>query len=75
MSLELRVNGVQVAMSSQVGSVDVSNAGAHVGIGSYISNSGQNLDGDIAEMIAIKGPVSQNDLTTLEMTLKSKYSL
>ena len=74
-TLEIRVNGSPIASVAENGSVDVSNPGADVGIGSYATNSGENLDGDVAELVAVAGPMSAADLATLEGGLVSKYAL
>ena len=71
-TLELRVNGSQVGSSSQMGNVDVSAANNPVYIGDYQQQTP--LDGDIAELVAVKG-ISSQDLQSLEAFLKSKYNL
>lgn len=71
-TLEVRVNGSQVANSSQMGNIDVSAANNPVYIGDYQQQVP--LDGDIAELVAVKG-ISSQDLQSLEAFLKSKYNL
>lgn len=73
-TLSLRVNGNETATKTvQAMNVD------EVGIGARIGASGDatiaRLDGDIAEMIAVKGPISATDLATLESYLTAKYGL
>jgi hypothetical protein len=68
----LRVNGSQVASSTS--SVDVSESGNAVEIG-YMTSGFAALDGDIAEVIAVKGTLASGDRTTIESYLQSKYGL
>ncbi len=72
-SLELRVNGMQVTAQNQSSMIDVSASGVDVAIGQYMMSG--LMDGDIAEMIAVKGSISNGDLAGLESYLKSKYNL
>ncbi len=53
--------------------VDVSASGIDVNIGQW--NNGSLMNGDIAEMVAVKGSISNGDLSSLESYLKSKYNL
>ncbi len=69
----LRVNGTQVASGSS--SVDVSESGVEVDIGFMASASAAALDGDIAEVLAVKGTLSSSDLANIESYLASKYGL
>ncbi len=72
----LRVNGTQVASGSS--SVDVSESGVDVFIGSGFASTKTllaSLDGDIAEIIAVKGTLGGADLSTIETYLKTKYGL
>jgi hypothetical protein len=69
----LRVNGSQVASSSS--SVDVSESGIEVDIGCMSSVDEAALDGDIAEIIAVKGTLSSSDRQDIESYLTSKYAL
>ncbi len=69
----LRVNGTQVA--SGTSTVDVTESGSVVNIGIISSGNAAALDGDIAEMIAVKGTLSSSDLSNIEAYLKSKYAL
>jgi hypothetical protein len=72
-TLELRVNGAVVASQAQSGTVDVSASGIDAVIGDFQSNIP--LDGDIAEIVGVKGATSSQDLSSLEAFLKAKYSL
>lgn len=75
--ITLRVNGSQVGTLNESAPVDVSAAATDVLIGAF--PQGKNtlgaLDGDIAEMIAVKGSISSNDLASVESYFKSKYAL
>jgi hypothetical protein len=73
-TLELRVNGSQVASQAQSGTVDVSASG----VDAVIGDDGMGdipLDGDIAEVVGVKGATSSQDLSSLEAFLKAKYNL
>lgn len=72
-NLELRANGAQILSQAQSGNVDVSASGTGVIIGDY--NQQLPLDGDIAEIVAVKGSISAQDLTALEAYFKAKYNL
>ncbi len=69
----LRVNGTQVASASS--SVDVSESGQEIDIGYMAASAVAPLDGDIAEMIVVKGTLSSSDLSNIESYLTSKYGL
>jgi len=72
--LELRVNASSVA--TQTGTAtDVSASGTPALIGAIGNGVYYRLAGDISEMIAVKGPISDPDLTSLEAYLKGKYGL
>lgn len=72
--LALRVNGVQAATATVPSmNVDETAVGARLGASGDATNA--RLDGDIAEMIAVKGTISATDLETLETYLTSKYGL
>jgi hypothetical protein len=73
-TLELRVNGAPIgSVTSTEVAHDVSAIGypAHVG-GSY---NHQNIQGDMAEVVAVKGAISPSDLASLESYLRGKYGL
>ena len=72
--LDLRVDGVSVATSTSTG-VNIDNVGTIARIGADGDASQNRLNGDIAEMIAVKGVLSGSDLTNIEGTLKAKYGL
>ncbi len=74
-TLDLRVNGASVASMTQVGTIDVSAAGINVYLGADDTDTFARLDGDIAEIVAVKGTTSTQDLVTIESTLKAKYGL
>jgi hypothetical protein len=80
--LELRAGGSPAGMANQGGTVDVSAPGAPVRIGATGgSGSGwpeagvARLNGDICEIIAVKGSISAGDLSGIEGYLKGKYGL
>ncbi|MEO8799396.1 MAG: hypothetical protein ABI551_16010, partial [Polyangiaceae bacterium] len=77
-ALELRAGGAVVATNPDVSGYDVAAANA-VGnpafIGGRDSVDFQNLNGDIAEMIAVKGTVSDIEQAEIEAYLKAKYGL
>lgn len=72
--LELRHDGV---VDSAVGilAVDVSAVGFAAQIGASADGTVQRLDGDIAELVAVRGPLAPADLAALEAHLKAKYAL
>jgi len=72
--LDLRVDGVSVASSTSNG-INVDNVGTIVRIGAEGDASGSRLNGDIAEMLAVKGALSGPDLANIESSLKTKYGL
>lgn len=76
-SLELRVQSMAAATKMQQGNTDVSASGVGVLIGRLdaMNQSVLKLDGDIAEMVAVKGSISAMDLKSLESYLTSKYNL
>jgi len=72
-TLEIRVQSVVATSVMQNGNVDVSASGTNAIIGQFMAQA--HLNGDIAEMIAVKGSISMTDLSTLESYFKSKYNL
>ncbi len=74
-TLELRVNGAQVGTKAQSSNIDVSVSGNDVFIGSNQNGGNLRMNGDIAEIIAVKGSVSAQDLSSIEAYLKAKYNL
>lgn len=73
-TLQLRVDGAVVASNLALPD-DVGAIGVPVTIGSGASGRALRLDGDIAEMLAVKGPIAQSDRAALEQYLLSKYGL
>lgn len=73
-TMDLRVDGASIGTSVSSG-FDVSNAGTAVRIGGDANGAAIRLDGDVAEMLAVKGALSQSDRTNLEAWLKGKYAL
>jgi hypothetical protein len=74
-AVELRVNGSNVATQNVNGTPNVDATGTVVRFGADFDASTNRLNGDIAEMIAVKGAISMNDLGTVETYLKTKYGL
>jgi hypothetical protein len=72
-TLTLRVNASLVATGSS--SIDVSECAMPVTIGALTTQPAAALDGDIAEMIVVKGTLSSSDLSNIESYLQSKYNL
>jgi len=75
--LEMRVNGATETTLS-IGAVDIDAVGQAVIIGhnGYNPNSGfQAFEGDIAEVCAVRGALSDAELDDLEGYLMSKYAL
>jgi len=60
---------------TQVGTIDVSAAGVNVYVGADDTDTIARLDGDIAEIVAVRGPTSAQDLVTIESSLEAKYGL
>jgi hypothetical protein len=73
-TLALRVNGAQTT-TAPVPSTDVGETAVGVRIGASGDASTARLDGDIAEMIAVKGTISTADLSAIETYLITKYGL
>jgi len=74
-TLEIRVNGAVDGSANIMGTVDVSAQNVPVQIGSMADASYARMNGDICEIIAVKGSVSANDLASIESYLKAKYGL
>jgi hypothetical protein len=55
--------------------VDVSAPQVNARIGADGDASYRRLNGDIAEVVACKGPISMQDLSSLDAYFKSKYNL
>ena len=76
--LELRIGGVAVVVNPDVSGYDVTAANA-AGTPSYVGGRDganfQNLEGDVAEMLGIKGTVTDFEQTDIEAYLKAKYGL
>ncbi|HEY5241992.1 MAG TPA: hypothetical protein VIJ22_11025, partial [Polyangiaceae bacterium] len=73
-TLTLRVNGAQTT-SATVAAEDVDAPNVVVSLGATGDASTARLDGDIAELIAVKGTISAADLASLESGLMVKYGL
>jgi hypothetical protein len=73
-TLALRVNGSQTATGA-VPSVDVDEPFVGARLGASGETLVQQLDGDIAEMIAVKGALAPGDLAGIEAYLMTKYGL
>jgi hypothetical protein len=75
-SLEVRVNGTAQGTATAT-SVNVSAPGRPLFIGGVPGTTtvSQALDGDIAEIVAVHGALSDAELTQLETYLKAKYGL
>lgn len=72
--LDLRVDSASIASSTSSGN-DVSNAGNAVRIGADGDAAFYRLNGDISEIIAVKGALSANDQAGIQSYLKTKYAL
>ncbi len=73
-SLGILVNGADAGAATGAGyAVDVSAPGYIARIGG--TQGGQDLQGDIAEVIAVQGPLSDQDLQELQTYLMTKYGL
>lgn len=70
--LALRINGVEESTERLSPSLDFSVPGAHLLIG---GSSSEALDGDIAELVVLRGPTATDDLAALEQHLLVKYGL
>jgi hypothetical protein len=74
--LELRLDGAQAGVKLVPADLDVSVPGNDIYMGSHgDAPELYNLEGGIAEVIAVRGTVLDADLTRLESYLKSKYAL
>lgn len=74
-SLQLRHNGVADGAKT-VPVVDVSAVGQAVHLGATLERiDSTRLNGDLAELVAIKGPLGDVELLALEAYLKAKYAL
>jgi hypothetical protein len=74
-SIEIRVNQQIVLAQNQSGSINVDATGTDALIGAYQGQGQDQLDGDIAEIIAVKGSIASQDLSSIESYLKAKYNL
>jgi hypothetical protein len=73
-TLALRVNGAETATKTvQTMNVDEVGTGARIGASGDATIA--RLDGEIAEIIAVKGAISATDLATIESYLAAKYGL
>jgi hypothetical protein len=73
-TLSLRVNGAETATTT-VPSMNVDEVGVAARIGASGDATIARLDGDIAEMIVVKGSIAATDLATIETYLTTKYGL
>jgi hypothetical protein len=77
-TLEVRADGTSEGETSAAPPIDVSAPGmpAIIGQNGYVPNPGSEaLQGDIAEVVAVRGTVSDSDLRSLECHLMLKYGL
>jgi hypothetical protein len=74
-TMTVRVNGVVGGTNAPMGTVDVSQPNVPVQIGAMADASFARMNGDICEVIAVKGSVSAGDLSNIEAYLKAKYGL
>jgi hypothetical protein len=77
-TIQIRVDGVVAGESNQVPAVDLSSVGQPVMIGQngYQPSPGfEALQGDISEMVAVAGSITDADLLSLECHLVTKYGL
>ena len=72
--LDLRVDSTSIGNSTSA-TIDVSNVGTPIRIGADGDASFFRLNGDIAEMIAVKGVISAQDQAGIQAYLKTKYAL
>jgi hypothetical protein len=73
-SMNMLINAVDAGFASGAGYAEnVSTVGYPARIGGTMA--GQNLTGDIAEIIAVQGAVSDGDLQSLQAYLMNKYGL
>ncbi len=77
--LDLRVDATSITSGASSG-VDVSNVGGGLGAGKVLIGSDYDagslrLNGDVAEVLAVKGALSATDRAALEGYLKAKYGL
>lgn len=71
--LEVRVDG-KAGTKADVGAATVSNPGVPVAIGGEVNNTNC-VDGDIAEVVAYKGTLSDEDVKKLEDYFRAKYAI
>ena len=69
---ELFVNGASAGKLHADGAVDVTLAGSPVRIG---STYGQSVEGDVAEVVAVKGAPADADLSRLTTYLAARYGV
>jgi len=79
LTVEARVNGVVVGSTTERVNVNVDARNRTANIGNHGYDNAppgfQSLKGAIAEIVAIKGPITDADLATLESYLMTKYGL
>lgn len=76
--LEIRINGTQDTMANTATTLNATATGYSLFIGGHITGGNtviQALSGDIAEMLAIHGPLTDTEMGKLETYLKTKYGL
>ncbi len=76
-TLEVRLDGTSDGVNTSIADIDVSAFGKPAYIGGYIFEPSvlHALHGHVAEVIAVRGPISASDLEGLETHLKAKYGL
>ena len=76
-NLEMRVNGVTSGAGTQSTNLNVSAPGRPMNIGGVAGalSVSQALTGDIAEIVAVRGTLTAQELMNLETYLKTKYGL
>jgi len=76
--LEVRVDGVSEGATDAPTALDISATGEPLFVGGHVTTGNdviQALLGDMAEVVAVHGPISEDDLAKLEAYLKAKYAL
>jgi hypothetical protein len=76
--LEIRINGTQDTMANTATTLNATAAGNTLYIGGHITSGNtviQGLQGDIAELLALHGPLTDTEMGKLETYLKTKYGL
>jgi hypothetical protein len=73
LALDVLVDGASVANATSLGAANVTTAQSALTIGAQGDSNIARLDGDIAEIVAVKGALAPGDEAAIDAYLKNKY--